>query len=143
MPKNFDEKRAARAAFQDRDFILGGEQFTIRASVRPEALIKYESLDASDDIATTLATIDGLIIAFLEPGPGGDAHNRYKAVREREDDPISVEDLQELVEWMMEVYTARPTVPPGGSSESPGTTGTDSTDESSLQDTPAEPVAST
>lgn len=143
MPKNFDEKRAARAAFMDRNFILGGEEFTMRAAVRPEALVAYESLDASADISTTLGIIDGLIIAFLEPGPGGDAHSRYRQIRERDEDPISVEDLQELVEWMMEVYTARPTEQPGESSESPGTTGTLSTDDSSSEDTPAEPVLST
>lgn len=142
MPKNFDEKRAARAAFMDRDFILGGEQFTMKASVRPEALVRYESLEESDNIETTMAIIDDLIIAFLEPGSGGEAHNRYRTLRERESDPISVEDLQELVEWMMEVYSARPTVPPGDSSESPGTTGTSSTDDSSSPDIPVEPVPS-
>lgn len=135
--KNFDEKRAQRQAI-DRHFQIGGEQYVARVSVRPEKLSPYEQLKESDDITETLKIIDELIIAFIETG--NDAHARYRAMREREEDAVGVEDLQDLVEWLMEIHTGRPTVPPGGSTESPGTTGTASTDDSSSPDTPTEPT---
>lgn len=132
--KNFDEERAHRAS-QDRDFKIGGEVFRARSSVKPELLAPYESLDGTDSAMKALEVIDELLLAMIEPVD--DAHARYRAIRERVEDAVSIEDLQELVKWLMEVQTARPTGQPVDSSTGRGATGTTSTGTSSSQDTPA------
>lgn len=132
--KNFDEARQARFD-QDRDFQIGGQVFRARASVRPELLAPYESLDENTSASDALVIIDDLLVAMIEPND--DAHARYRTLREREEDAVGMEDLQELVKWLMEVQTGRPTEQPGGSSAGPGTPGTTSTGTSSSTGTPA------
>jgi hypothetical protein len=124
MAKNFDEQRAERAAL-DRDFIIGGEHFRARPGVRPEKLSRYDDLDADSTVEETLAIVDELILAMIEEDDN--AHERYRALRLRDDDPVTVEDLQELVKWLMEAQTGRPTGQPGDSSAGPERTGTIST----------------
>jgi hypothetical protein len=134
MPRNFDEKRAARAA-QDRDFTIGGESFRVRASVRPEALAAYDDLDPAAPVREVLKIVDELLLAMIEDTEDG--HARYRALRERDEDAVSVEDLQELAKWVIEVQTGRPTESPGGLPAGPVRTGTISTGVSSSPDTPA------
>jgi hypothetical protein len=119
--KNFDERRKQRAE-ADRLFQIGGETFVMRAGVRPEALTPYENLTPEAGASEALAVIDDLIVEFIEDND--DAHSRYRNLRERSDDPITMQDLQELTKWLVEQQTGRPTVPPSPSTASPATTGT-------------------
>lgn len=126
MPRNFDEERAARAA-QDREFIIGGETFHGRASVKPEALSAYDRLADSASVTDTLAVVDELILAMIEDEEDNAGHMRYVALRARNDDPLTIEDLMEITKYLVEAQTGRPTGQPGDSSAGPGTTGTIST----------------
>lgn len=135
--RDFDQQRRERAEFgrDDRTFVLGGETFVVKASIRPEALAEYENLKADDGAGKALEVIDDLVVSFLEPAD--DAEARYRHVRTVEDNPISLGDLEALVEWLVETQTKRPTGQPGSSSASPGHTGNTSTENSSLQAVPA------
>ncbi len=117
--KNFDEaRRAKHKAEGERTFVLGDETFVLRPAIHPSILERYDDLDNDTPVKETMEIVDDLIVALIEPRDG--AEDRYRAVRANQDDPISVEDLQDLIRWMMEIQTGRPTGPPGDSS--PGET---------------------
>lgn len=129
--KNFDEAREARLK-EDRSFQIGGEVFVRKVGIRPEALAPYENLATDTPATEALATIDMIVLDMIEDGgEGQDACARYKAVRAREENPITLGDMTDLVEWLVESATGRPTSPPSGSTRGPGGTGTTSTEGSS------------
>lgn len=118
--KNFDQdlgRTNRREA--DRMFQIGGETFTRKASVRPEVLTEFEDMDAGHPAADALRIIDDLIVELLEPHDNAAA--RWHALREREEDALSAEDMQSLVEWLIGEMTGRPTSKPSSSTSSPAT----------------------
>jgi hypothetical protein len=120
--KNFDIGREARKKTEDqRSFTIGGETFVAKDGVHPSALAAYDAITESSGVAQTLATVDDLILAMIEDKDN--AHERYRIVRANETDIISVEDLLELVRWLVELQTGRPTGQPGDSS--PGAASTE------------------
>lgn len=133
--KNFDTDRKTREIpVEERTFQLGGETFVARSSVRPEALTKWDSISDDMNVTDVLKATDDTILALIEDGDN--AHERYTALRAREDDPLTVPDLVEVGTWLVEVQTGRPTEPPTASTASLSTPGTKSTDEPSSPDTP-------
>lgn len=128
VARDFDQERAERAA-ADRRFRIGGETFVRKASVRPEVLVKYETMTITANGTDTLKMIDECVIDLIEPDD--DAAGRWTAIREREEDPISLLDIQELAQWLIEGLTNRPTERPSRSTRGPGRTRTTSTGGSS------------
>lgn len=131
--KNFDELRATRVE-RDRKFQIGGETFTRRPAVRPEALAKWEHIGKHGSEMTSeevLADMDETICNLIEPGASSRDHKRWHKLRERDDDPITGDDMISLITWIVEDMTDRPTVPSGTSSDEPERTGASSTDDSS------------
>ena len=140
--KNFDSDRKSREIpVEERTFVLGGETFIGRSTVRPEALTQWDGIDADMGVTDILEATDATILALIENTDDG--HARYLALRKRDDDPIGVNDLVEVGKWLVEVQTGRPTEQPSVSTDSQPTSGTPSTEESSSPETPTEPVAST
>lgn len=133
--KDFDVERAERAQV-DRTFKLGGETFTRKATVRPEATEPWEGVTAVSTQTETLAAIDATIRNMIEPGDKNEAHARWKKLRQREEDAVSLGDLIELITWLVEEQTARPTEPQRNFSVVPDDTGTTSTEGSSSPETP-------
>lgn len=138
--KNFDEARKEREQ-RDRSFQIGGEDFTYRPAVAPEAILRWSQMtggEMADELTEeqALAIFDETVVAFLEPGQ----EEQWAKVRDPEAaHPLNISDLRELVSWLFEEQTGRPTEPPSDSSdgpESPGT-GTRSTGGSPLQAVPA------
>lgn len=129
--KNFDQQRAARAqTADDRTFLIGGEQFICRAGIRPEVLTPYEDLDGSQSASETLVIIDEMVVSCIESYD--DAEGRYRRLRAREDDPVTLDDLTEIAKWLLETVTGKsPTKSPADSSQRRGETGTPSTENSS------------
>lgn len=129
---DFDIDRAARYE-EDRTFKIGGETFTHRPTVRPERMAAYEEMPL--DITATEATklTDDLIVAWLDTTNDPDAVDRYRKLREREDDPIGGGDLSDIIRWLYRQSTRRPTQSPAPSSDGSGATGTTSTETSSSE----------
>lgn len=123
--KDFDEARDERKS-ADRAFRFGGETFVMKATVRPEVMVGYESINTDTDALVALSIIDDMVISFIEGGE--DAERRYRAVRAREEDAISMDDLNALVEWLISEQTGRPTSAPSASSGGRTTTEDSSTD---------------
>lgn len=117
--KDFDERRRERAA-RDRGFTLGGEQFVMKPGVRPEILVAYEGIPPEATPEQKIGVLDGVIIGFLEDE--AEATVRWTRARAIEDNPVTLQDMQDLIEWLIEQQTGRPTGQPSVSS--PGGGGT-------------------
>lgn len=126
--KDFDQVREERRQ-ADRSFKIGGETFVRKVGVRPEVLAEYEKLEETTAATETLELIDGIVVDLIEDADGG--HDRYRALRQREEDPLSLADMQEMVQWLVEEETGRPTQPPSPSTRGPGGTVTTLTGDSS------------
>lgn len=144
-PRDFDGDRRKREqqTRDERAMILGGQTFYAKASVRPEILTAFTDIDDDTPMDEVLRITDETILALLEPVDH--TAERYAAVRENEEDVVTLGDLIEVAKWLVEVQTGRPIESPSVSGTSPatGTNGTDSTEPSSSPATPPEPVAST
>ncbi len=101
--KNFDEMLAT-----DREFTVGGETFHWR-DVRPEVLTSFEpSVNGKGDEAdATWRMMDEQILLFI----ASDEHERWTALRVRDDRPVTIAQLNAILLWLMEEQTGRPTVP--------------------------------
>lgn len=87
-------------------------------------------LEPGSTMTDVLNAIDTTVLAMTET----ECHERYKVIRQREDDPLVIDDLHQVVEWMIEESTRRPTGPPSSSTGTPAPTGATSTDDSSSPD---------
>jgi hypothetical protein len=138
VPKDFDKERAASLTpVEERQCVIGGETFTIRAKVRPEVLAPYLGMigglaeTMTEDEAINL--LDTLMGNLVVPGEA----EKWARVREIADpeQALSVADMQAVIQWAIQVATGRPTEPSSPSSDGSATTGTGtaSTDASRLQ----------
>lgn len=111
--KDFD----AELLEQDLSFQIGGEVFKMRY-VRPEVLASWEDEPVDEKSDDLLKRQDERIMAFLNGDD--DSRKRYLALRAREDDAVPMVQVNELLRWMIEVQTSRPTTPPSPSAAGPG-----------------------
>lgn len=135
--KNFDEERKVREeeTREEREFVLGGETFYAKASVRPEIMLAFEQINKETPPSEVLAIADQLVTDMLDPE--NESHDRYRALRQT--DAVDMATLLEICNWLIEAVTGRPTEQPAVSSPLPATpeSGTPSTDDSSSEDSTA------
>lgn len=127
--KDFDTDRVHRVQ-RDRKFQIGGEEFTYLPSVRPEAMADWnEGVTGEVELGERkwLELFDSTIIALLEPGQ----EEKWRSVRENADPAINLQDLQDLMKWLLAEQSGRPTGSPSDSTETDGPTTTESTATSS------------
>lgn len=136
--KDFDTERVAvwrERLEQDRTFRLGGQEFTYRVMVAPEALAPWFSLTGDEDEIDAIAAMDKTVLAFLEPGQD----EKWWAARSPDvEPPITGRNILDLCKWLLEEQAGRPTGKPSGSSpesatEGSGTTSTAGSDSPVLQ----------
>lgn len=115
-------------AGKDREFSINGAIFNWH-DVRPEVLTELgdeltkatENGDSSDpNAAWKLA--DKQILLFIDP----DQHDRWTELRDREKDPVTIGQLNAIVQWLMEEQTGLPTEQPSSSATGRGRTATSS-----------------
>jgi len=123
VPRNFDELLQ-----EDLTFILGGETFTMQY-VRPEIMAAWEDEPDIETAVETIEEADAKVKLFLLPGDA----KRYEELRAREDKPVTSQQLNELLRWMVEVQTGRPTRRASDLEPGPGSTEATSTDASPAQ----------
>lgn len=128
--KDFDAARHEREANRDgRSFTIGGETLTARGAVSPDIWIDY--FDRRRAEATTMSNRDYLdflddhIRATLEP----DSAEAWARVRASSDPAITLSDIDQVIDYLWELQSARPTGPAaessnGSVSEKTGTTST-------------------
>lgn len=117
MAKNFDD-----LVSQERTFVVRGETFTWR-DVRPEALTAFaETLpkDGEEDKDSSVwSSIDDQIQLFLV----AEDHERWQKLRAREENPVTIVQLNAILEWLVGEQTDRPTQTPSPSESGRGKTG--------------------
>jgi hypothetical protein len=132
--KNFDEERQAREEI-DRSFVIGGETFTHRVAVAPETIVRW-NMAVTEEIELTeqdwLGLYDETIVAMLEP----DQVPKWRKVRSPDaTHPLTLSDMREVLRFLMERATGRPTSEPSGSTNGSATT------ETTLRDVSSSPAA--
>jgi len=104
--KDFDELKAS-----DRDFKVSGETFHWR-DVRPEVLTSFEPSENGDgDANAAWRLMDDQILLFIVP----DEHDKWRELRARDDEPVTIGQMSAMIQWLMEQQTGRPTEAPSPS----------------------------
>lgn len=112
---------------RDREFTINGVVFKWH-DVRPEVLTELgEELtqDPNGDTPDPNATwkmADRQIMLFID----SDQHERWTELRAREQDPVTIGQLNAIVTWLMEEQTGLPTEQPSSSATGRGRTATSS-----------------
>lgn len=110
MPKSFDDLIS-----QERTFVVRGETFTWQ-DVRPEVLTAFqpetevdpEKPETNVDIWKQL---DEQISLFLVP----EDRERWAKLRAREENPVTIIQLNEILTWLVGEQTERPSQTPSPS----------------------------
>lgn len=111
--KNFDELLS-----EERTFVVRGETFRWR-DVRPEVLTAMGSAIGDDtDPNNIWKAQDEQILLFIHD----EDHDKWKALREREEDPVTVRQFNAILEWLVSEQTDRPTPTPSPSASGRGRT---------------------
>jgi hypothetical protein len=129
--RDFDEERKERKTRPDT-FLLGGELFQFKTGLRPETFNEItqewrETTPATPSVEL-LAIIDTTICNFLD---GDDQIARWRTLREREEDAVTSYDMGQVLIWLIEQQTGRPTEAPSSSGNGRKESGTRSTGRSS------------
>lgn len=124
--KDFDQERRERNRITpDIKFKIGGVTFKMRGQVRPDIIADAETLGEGEAATTTLETLDGILLGFIDPAGG--AHAKYEKIRQDDEDPVTLQDLLSMMWWCIEAYTNRPTQLPSPSTAGRRKTSTRST----------------
>lgn len=127
--KNFDVARQARSIrpAKDRTFILGGETFIRRAAVPAEVMVDLDEISGGTSAGRVLEIVSGVIGEMCEDG----AVEKWAALRARKghEDPLTLADVIEVVQWLIAEETEIPTSEPApsGNGSLPPASGGDST----------------
>jgi len=120
--QNFDVERDARLE-GERTFVIGGETFTYKPAVAPEALVAWADMNADTPEADAIRIMDETVVAFLEAGQ----EEKWATVRNPAlSNPLTANDILGVIKWLVEEQTSRPTMPssassPGSGNGGPGT----------------------
>lgn len=153
--KSFDDDLRTWAV-EDRTFVLGGETFVARTEIRPEVLADFEdeTIRVPEDersLKRVLAANDKALLGMIEGGDEvdgdgapaeGSARAKYLALRARTEDPVGLDRIAKVTEWLFEQHTNRPTGPSSPSGPGRDGTGTTSTGTSSQSEPLVAPTPS-
>lgn len=113
---------------KDREFTINGYVFKWH-DVRPEVLTELgqtltaESANgAADDPNAAWKIADQQILLFIDE----EQHERWQELRARDQDPVTIGQLNAIVQWLMEEQTGLPTEQSSSSGTGRGRTATSS-----------------
>lgn len=119
MAKSFDDLVST-----ERTFVVRGETFTWR-DVRPEVLTAFTPAESAEDEKSDpednsgiWKTLDEQIALFLVP----EDVERWNNLRAREENPVTIVQLNAILEWLVAEQTERPTQTPSPSGSGRGKT---------------------
>jgi hypothetical protein len=112
---------------KDRQFRIGGEDFTFRGTLAAERLSQYVDATSGESFVRILETADQLILSVLDPGQD----EKWAKVRAADAQlPLTLREIQDVCSHLISVTAGRPTQSPSGSSVTSLRPGTSSTDTS-------------
>ena len=113
---------------KDREFTINGVIFNWH-DVRPEVLTelgdeltKQQTNGSDPDPNAAWKLADRQILLFITP----EQHDRWSELRSRDKDPVTIGQLNAIVQWLMEEQTGLPTEQPSSSATGRGRTATSS-----------------
>lgn len=110
MPYNADE-----LLHKDSSFTVRGQTFSVN-DVRPEVLSAFAPNGSIPKDLSPWESIDMQVSVFLAE----DDRGRWKELRERESEPVTIAQMNGILEWLLETQTDRPTNPPSPSASGRG-----------------------
>jgi len=116
-------KKFSDALEQDREFEFGGELFKFQYVhwTVLTAIVDGTGDNGREPTATqNVQEIVDSIPKFIDPENEGD--KRMHALLSSTDKPVPIGQVNALYEWLLEVTSGRPTVPPSPSAPGPGRT---------------------
>lgn len=99
MPRDFDDLLA-----KDYTFKVRGETFTWD-DVAPEILSTFEVRKNGKKEPDVWEILDQQILMFIVPAD----HERWRELRKRTEKPVTIRQVTELLKWLMEETSGRPT----------------------------------
>lgn len=100
-------------------FALYGEQFQCIPAMQGTEMIQVITEAVSEDAATNTRAILDFFGRVLRP----EDRERFNALTTSEDRIVPMDTLTDIMSWLSEVYTGRPTEPQSSSPSGPVTTG--------------------
>lgn len=126
--KDFDRERA-EAGNDAAEFRFGGDTFAVRDTVPMSTLRLLDRAAETVGNGDTIDVYTDLVLRCIRDDDG--AHDRFRHVLERDDNPVGFRDLLSLVRWLVEEQTRLPTAAPSPSTPGRETNGSASTEGSS------------
>lgn len=99
-------------AVEKLTFKLYGEEFECYPEMQGKTLLQFVEMSNSEDVADAAAAINLFFKKILVP----ESYERFEALADDPNRVVSVQTLAEIVGWVMEQYSSRPTQ---GSEHSP------------------------
>lgn len=113
--------------FEPLDFELNGVKFDCKPAIQGSVLLEFVR-DADGDSGGDSAKA---LYNFLSASMTKEEYDRLQVVLHDPEVIIDIELIGEIVAWLVEEYSSRPTTQPGDSSNGQTTSGTSSTAEPS------------
>lgn len=101
--KDFDVERSANGKPAET-FVVGGERFTIRQFVSAEVLADFGRREVKN-FGDTMEAYDQFVKQCIEPGDA----EKWDKVRKEADPPLTVGAVEQILWWVMDLVTGRPT----------------------------------
>lgn len=123
--KDFDIIRAERIN-PDRSVKVGGQTLKFKPGIPAEMFAEWLDGRPVNEKAA-LVEADKFVLACLEPGQ----EEKWREARSPDlEHPLSIQDIRDVIEHILEVVVNRPTVRPPDSSSTSAASGTTSTESS-------------
>ena len=100
-------------------FNLYGETFRCQSAIQGTALLRFISKAGSDDADESADSV----LEFLRLAIAPADREKFEELTNSEETIVPLESLAEIMEWLVEQYSGRPTVPPSPSEPGDMTTG--------------------
>lgn len=143
--KDFDAIRAERQQRDGQTFKLAGQQFTLKPDMPARAISDYADLDTYtvENGQIPPGTFDTLARCIGSTLVTADQERWHDLLAQELENPITLEDMLAVANFMVEVTAHRPTKPLSSSGDTAGNDGRKSTDDSgSPAETAPTPLAS-
>ena len=103
---------------------INGEVFRVRGSMSGVRLLNMiKALDGDNDVDSAETMVD-----FIRNSVLIEDRERCMEFLENEDNPVALATLTEIIRWLIEEYTAKPTVPSQPSADGSSSTGSTNTE---------------
>lgn len=132
LERDFDQERQARVRRRTLTFKVGGETFRIKPFVTPEDMDSFKGTE--EDAAAAkgpMEVYDGYVKRMVVEEDVA----KWDKVRKEADPPLNLQDVEDVVFFLVEAAAGRPTERPSSSGRGPAASGATSREASRLRTT--------